>query len=158
MIRLIETQERGYVNLTVLATSFCTLKCELCATYTPYAEKPRHYDVNVLIKSVSRFFDCIDKHIGIVTISGGEPFMHPGLPGFIDFLTQYYADYEMIEIITNGTIVPSDKLLLSMKANRKINIMLDDYGALSANIGKVIEKFKSNNIEYRHRKYNSEEA
>jgi len=157
MIRLSETSDM--FNLSVLLTSKCTLKCKLCATYTPQQKLQRHYSYETLTKSVSRFMDSVDKKIGIITLSGGEPLMHPQLPELVDFFSTYIDRIEMFEIITNGTIVPDKKLLESLKFSPKVNIMIDDYGSkLSPNVSKIVEAFNSMGINYRVRKYYGEDA
>lgn len=159
MIRMSETIERDMMNLTVLLTTKCTLKCDLCATYTPQQKSPKHFSYEVLSKSIVRFMQSLDKHIGIVTLSGGEPLLHPQLPELVNLIRQYKGRMEMFEIITNGTVVPSPALLDALKSFDKANMLVDDYGPkLSVNIEKVCASFKQNGIAYRHRNYNEDEA
>jgi organic radical activating enzyme len=159
MIRMNETIERGMVNLTLLITTKCTLNCDLCATYTPQQERPQHFTYETLSCSIAQFMESMDRPIGIVTISGGEPLMHPQLPELVDFVGRYEARLEMLEIITNGTIVPSNVLLQALKKFPKANLLVDDYGPkLSVNIDKVCSAFEKNGIAYRHRNYNEDEA
>jgi len=97
--------------------------------------------------------------MGIMTISGGEPFMHPQLPEFLKFVSNYAPRVKMIEIITNGTIVPSDRLIDAMRHCPKFNLMVDNYGAeLSVNLDTLVEKLERNDIGYRVRNYTQEDA
>lgn len=146
-------------NLTMLITSKCTLQCKLCATYTTGHPHPKHYDYAILTKSVARYFDSVNKEMGIMTISGGEPFMHPQLPEFLKFVSNYASRVKMIEIITNGTIVPSDRLINAMRHCPKFNLMIDNYGTeLSVNLDTLVEKLERNDIGYRVRNYTQEDA
>lgn len=85
--------------------------------------------------------------------------MHPQLPEFLTFVSRYASRVKMIEIITNGTIVPSDSLIEAMKSCEKLNLMVDNYGeALSVNLEQVIKKLDENDISYRVRNYTEEDA
>lgn len=152
LVRLSETKDLR--NLTVLVTSKCNLKCKLCATYASQHPHPYHYDIETLTKSVSRYFESMTIPTGLITISGGEPLLHPQLPEFVEFISRYDERVRMIEIITNGSIVPNEKLLKALKSSEKFNLLIDDYGEkLSPNLKKLTEKLDSAGIAYRVRNY-----
>jgi hypothetical protein len=54
---------------------------------------------------------------------------------------------------TNGTIIPSDEQLKSLM-NKKVFIIITDYGALSRNIKGLMQKLEHNNIAFYVRKAN----
>ena len=154
LVRLSETKDLR--NITVLVTSRCNLKCKHCATYSSQHPHPYHYELETLKKSVSRYFESMSIPIGLVTISGGEPLLHPQIAEFIEFISQYGPRVRMIEIITNGNIVPNDKLIAALKKSEKFNLLIDDYGdKLSPNIKKMTEKLDASDIAYRVRNYTS---
>ena len=97
--------------------------------------------------------------MGIVTVSGGEPFLHPQLPEIMEFIIQYADRVRMIEIITNAAIVPNDRLLKVLSSCEKINLLVDNYGEkLSVNLRKLTEKLDSYGIAYRVRNYTKEDT
>jgi hypothetical protein len=146
------------MNLTVLITSKCTLKCKLCATYAPIHPSPCNYPFEQITKSVGRFFDSIDQ-VRLFTISGGEPLLHPQLPELIDYYSQFIDRMEIFEIITNGTVIPGERLLEKLKFSDKVDIMIDDYGPeLSVKVSQIVEAFKKNGIKHRVRKYYGDDA
>lgn len=146
------------MNLTVLITSKCTLKCKLCATYAPISPSPCDYPFERIKKSVERFFDSTD-NVRLFTISGGEPFLHSKLPELIDFFGTYVDRMGVFEIITNGTVVPNERLLRSLKFSDKVDIMIDDYGPkLSTKVPQIVDAFKNYGIKHRVRKYYGEDA
>lgn len=146
------------MNLTVLITSKCSLKCKLCATYAPIHPSPCHYPYERIAKSVEHFFNSID-HVKLFTISGGEPLLHPQLPELIDFFSAYIDRIGVFEIITNGTIIPNDRLLQSLQFSDKVDIMVDDYGPeLSTKVPQIVEVFNHYGIKHRVRKYYGEDA
>jgi molybdenum cofactor biosynthesis enzyme MoaA len=115
---------------------------------------PRHYPCETKIKSVSRFIDSMtDKKIGIVSIGGGEPFLHPQLPKFIESFSAYSDRISLLEIVTNGTVIPRQELLDALRS-QKVNVLLDNYGPeLSVRLNEVRALFDENKVEYRLRNY-----
>lgn len=145
-------------NLTILMTSYCTLRCKLCATYASTNKNPKHYSCEEMIKGVDRFFDCMGE-VELFTLSGGEPLLHPQLLKFIDHCRHYTDKMQKFEIITNGTIVPSNNILEALARTDKVDIMIDDYGpALSHNADTLVEAFNRFGIMHRRRKYYGEDA
>ncbi|MEW5954327.1 MAG: radical SAM protein [Bacillota bacterium] len=146
------------INLTVLITSKCTLKCKLCATYSPIHPSSCHYLYERITTSVERFFNSTGD-VKLFTISGGEPLLHPQLPELIDFFASNIERIGMFEIITNGTVIPNEKLLQRLGFSDKVNIMVDDYGPnLSTKVSQIVDAFNKHGIKYRVRKYYGEDA
>lgn len=144
------------VNLTVLMTSCCTLKCKLCATYASVSKNPHHYSWEQMLKGVERFFECVGE-VNLFTLSGGEPFLHPHISDFILGCRKFTEKAEKLEIITNGTIVPKPEILEVLSKTDKVDVMIDDYGReLSCRVEQLIEAFENYNIKYRRRNYQSE--
>lgn len=110
-------------NLTILLTSRCTLKCKLCATYAPQNKKPCHYDSKIIMASVDKYFASMGD-VCLFTLSGGEPLLHPDLVRMVQHFKQYASRMEKFEIITNGTIVPSEALLLALKEIPNVDVMI----------------------------------
>jgi len=157
LVRLSETKDLR--NLTVLVTSKCNLRCKLCATYSSQHPHPYHYDIETLKTSVARYYESMTTPGGLITISGGEPLLHPQIAEFVDFVRQFEDRVRMIEIITNGSVVPNDKLIEVLKKSEKINLLVDNYGEkLSVNLAKVVKKLDDNNIAYRVRNYTAQDT
>ena len=145
-------------NLTILLTSRCTLKCKLCATYAPQNKKPCHYDSKIIMASVDKYFASMGD-VCLFTLSGGEPLLHPDLVRMVQHFKQYASRMEKFEIITNGTIVPSEALLLALKEIPNVDVMIDDYGKnISKKVDDVVMAFEKYGIRYRRRKYYGEDA
>lgn len=157
VIRLSET--KNMTNLTVLLTSKCTLKCKLCATYASFQKNPIDYSYEILTKSVKKFFHCMKGQIGILTISGGEPLLYPQFVEFVEYIREFSNSIKMIEIITNGTICPSQKVLDTLKTFENLNVLVDNYGIkLSPNVPKITQAFDKYDIPYRLRTYTAENS
>jgi sulfatase maturation enzyme AslB (radical SAM superfamily) len=152
-------EKENLLNLTVLVTSKCSLKCKLCATYAPYNLNPRNYAYENLTRGVDCFFNTISNQIDKFTISGGEPLLYPQLHELIDFFSKYIDRINLFEIITNGTIIPSRQILRSLAFSDKVSIMIDNYGPqLSKRVPQVSNAFSSMGIQYRLRKYYGADA
>jgi len=130
----------------------CTLKCKLCCAYAPYFPTPvPHYSFAELTGWIKRFFELAD-NVDIFTFGGGEPFLHENLAELVDFVGNYRERIGRLEVITNGTILPSEKLIKSLK-DANARVLLDDYGPkLSVKAPEIAEIFEKNdvNFEYRH--------
>jgi MoaA/NifB/PqqE/SkfB family radical SAM enzyme len=88
------------------------------------------------------------------TISGGEPLLHPQLSELVDFFSTYIDRIELFEIFTNGTIVPTDRLLESLKFSSKVDVLVDNYGPeLSRKVPEIANAFSASGIKHRIRKY-----
>lgn len=130
-------------KLAFYVTLRCNLKCKLCAVYAPYYENPFHPSTEFLLKCIDRYFEIVD-NIRLFSISGGEPLLRKDLPEIISKVYEYQSRIDRLEIITNGTIIPSDNLICELRAfGDKVNILVDDYGpSKSINAAKATDKFK----------------
>ena len=140
-------------NTTLVVTFRCNLKCKLCAVSAPYYKEPPHYSVELLKKSIDRYFEAVD-HVDKFTVNGGEPLVHPQIAEIMDYALKYIDRMDMLEIITNGSIAPSKELAQVLQKSEKVDILIDDYGKeLSKNVDKMIGIFEEYHIKYRRRKY-----
>jgi MoaA/NifB/PqqE/SkfB family radical SAM enzyme len=107
---------------------------------------------------VDKYFELVS-HVKKFVISGGEPLLHNQLPEFIFHLLQYEDRINLIELITNGTIIPNEDVIIQMKKTNKMDVLVDDYGPdLSVHISEVSDILSKNNITYRIRKYYGNDA
>ncbi len=145
-------------NTTLVVTFRCNLKCKLCAVSAPYYKEPPHYSVELLKKSIDRYFEAVD-HVDKFTVNGGEPLVHPQIAEIMDYALKYIDRMDMLEIITNGSIAPSKELAQVLQKSEKVDILIDDYGKeLSKNVDKMIGIFEEYHIKYRRRKYYGSDA
>lgn len=135
------------------STLRCTLKCKLCCTFSPYYHPPKHFDYNFLAETVDRYFKVVDS-VGKFTISGGEPFIHEDLDKVITKISEYFNRIGVLEIITNGTVKPSGKLLdVLEKYKDNVSLMIDEYGHLSDKVGLISTLLQERGVDFRIRNY-----
>ncbi|MEL7661268.1 radical SAM protein [Acetobacterium wieringae] len=138
------------------STLRCSLKCKLCCTFSPYYDPAPHFHSKYIEKEIVKYFEIVN-HVEKFTISGGEPFLHEELYLIVDKISLYFGQIGVLEIITNGTIYPSDELIrVLIKYKDKMTIMIDDYGALSNKITNIRSLFDEKGIDYRVRNYNGD--
>lgn len=145
-------------NLTVLLTSCCTLRCRLCATYTPLVAQPHHYSYETITRSVDRFFSCMGSS-NLFTLGGGEPLLHPQLPELLESFNKWIPQCNKFEITTNGTVVPNTAVLQQLSRMEKVDILVDNYGPeLSKKVPEIADAFLKYGITFRIRDYYSNDA
>lgn len=130
-------------KLAFYVTLRCNLRCTLCAVYAPYYDNPFHPTFEFLLKCIDRYFELVD-HIGLFSASGGEPLLRDDLSSIVDKVHTYDDRIDRFEIITNGSIIPSDSLIKSLKPfGPKLNLLIDDYGSdKSVHAQEVTDKFR----------------
>jgi MoaA/NifB/PqqE/SkfB family radical SAM enzyme len=139
-------QDLIYVNaLDVQVTEKCTMKCKDCSNLMQYYGRPVHADMDNLVTSLEKFIEAID-HLADARVIGGEPFMVKELPKILNFLTKSNK-VGHITIYTNGTIVPNDEVINSLKS-QKIVVEITDYNEYSRNLKKLSNVMKINGIKY----------
>lgn len=139
-------------------THRCTLKCKLCGAYSPYYSPTPHWRGEELQSYVDKYFEVVDS-VEKMTISGGEPFLHPDLPELVKYLNKYKDRIGLLEFITNGTLVPKIELIRKMHDFGKVKVIIDNYGPeLSTKVPEVEKVFKQYNIFFETRKYYGEDA
>ena len=134
-------------SLDVVITERCTLKCNDCSNLMQYYKKPKSTNTSDILTQLSKILSV--SKVNSVRLIGGEPLLHPDLHIIIDHLNQSLIDnHNSIEIYTNATLIPSDRLLESMARAKNLTVYISDYGSLSRNKEILLDKLKSNRIRY----------
>ena len=129
----------GYLYLyhvEIPVTQRCNLRCKNCVFMMPYFEKPVDFNIENTLQYIRRMLDCIDA-IQILRILGGEPFLYHDLEEVVKEALNS-PKVRTVEIVTNGTIVPPEEMLETLK-NPKLKIQISDYGKLSRNRDQIKE-------------------
>lgn len=115
-----------YLELCI--TPRCSLKCVNCANLMQYYESPKDYDTERIFAEVDRLLACVDS-IDCFRILGGEPFMHKDIARIISYCAEQ-GKIVQVQLVTNGTIVPKEKVLKAL-AHAKVSVYISDYGTVS---------------------------
>lgn len=140
----------------------CTLKCRLCADYSPlYMERKEYYYVTFdnYCREISEVFKIYD-YIEEITITGGEPLLHKELAKIVSFTLENFSNqFKVCRIFSNGTILPNDKLLkvISEYSSNNFEWVMDHYGTISQKAEETVSLLEENHIPYRVNRYYGEE-
>ncbi|MCL2633233.1 MAG: hypothetical protein FWD34_01830 [Oscillospiraceae bacterium] len=136
-------------KLVVKAGTKCSLKCEKCGEFNPYlGENTFDFNLEYLSNDVFKIAKCVE-HINTVHIAGGEPFLHPNLYLFVSYLSNI-QNIGLIEIVTNGTVIPNEiTLKLLLKLQRRIIVLVSDYSNADVNQKRVISLLEETGINHR---------
>jgi organic radical activating enzyme len=141
-----------FPSVSFLPTSLCNLKCKHCLNFTPYIKKHLVRSFEQLKQTIDLLFSKVDMLI-LFHISGGEPFTYPYLSELIEYISENFRNrFGRLEMTTNGTIAPSEKLLAAIK-NANIHLIIDDYcDSLSPQyqnkMNELIKKLENFAIDY----------
>lgn len=154
-------EKQFVVERANLAVSMkCSLKCKLCGTYSPYLSNLKQPSFDDLLEYTRRYFNIVD-FTEKFTISGGEPLLFKQLPEVINSLFKYKDKIGELEIVTNGTIVPNDEVLNSVRkfGSTFYRFLVDDYGSnLSTKTKEIDAVLKEADLPYVIRNYTSTDA
>jgi len=133
-----------YLELCV--TPLCTLRCRKCANFMPLYSHGSHYSVETVLQPFDKVMSSIDSVLWF-RILGGEPFLHPDL----DIIIRHCSSnkkIEHVEIVTNGTVLPSKDMMRTLKET-KSKIYISNYGYASCRKDLLIRELEKNNIPYK---------
>lgn len=145
-------------GVTVITSFVCNLNCKFCGAYVPYLKNKLVRSIDEIMKGVERFFDIVDR-VEYLGVTGGEPLIYKDFAALLERLLPYSDRFEKMQIITNGTMVPSDDVIKAIKKFEKnyCYFTIDDYGPqLSKRISEIENVLKSNDVPYEIRDYCSE--
>lgn len=132
-------------------TTYCNLRCKRCGKCTPYFKNKKHFTP----QEIKVNLDLLSKHVDKIyyaSIIGGEPFLNPALPEIIEIVSAC-DKIEHLELTTNGTIVPDDRLLRAIKKSG-LSVHISRYPAISEKITdnriKLEEKLKEYGIFFEY--------
>lgn len=139
------------LELKLLAVSVgqaCNLKCKNCANFAPYAHKENmRYHIESIKADLDKLLPCF-KEIDTFHIQGGEPLLYSDLDKLLTFMqTKYGHIIKNIQIATNGTIIPSEKILDVMKTTEVV-VRISNY-PIESKVDELITLLKEKEIRYR---------
>ena len=143
----------GYLNpdklflrsVDLIITERCSLKCRDCSNLMQYYVKPQDCDLSTLLKSVDRLFTIVDEIMDF-RIIGGDAFMNREWPEIVKRV-RYEPKAKRVVLYTNGTIVPDDDSLETLRGDKTL-VIITDYGVLSRNLAPLKIQLKRMGIAY----------
>nr|WP_288724034.1 radical SAM protein [uncultured Sellimonas sp.] len=129
--------------LEVFITEKCTLRCRDCSHLIPRYENPKDYNIDEIIENLKNVFSLVDK-ISDLIILGGEPLLHKEIEKLLEFCYKEKKQNK-ITIISNGTVLPTDNLLKTMKRTGT-RLRISNYGKYSIHMNDIIKKCQEQKV------------
>lgn len=116
---------RLIVSVFLSVGTACTLKCKNCMPLNPYTPScMKRYTIESLVRDIRTLASVVD-FIPSIILVGGEPLIHTDIATLIDEIAA--ADnIGKIIIATNGTFIPNDKVLKTLRDN-KVFVRISNY-------------------------------
>lgn len=136
-----------FASENMLPSTICNLNCRDCLNFTPYIKKHSVEIIDVLKRTVDLFFGAVDL-IYRFQITGGEPLLYKDLLPLLEYIDDNYRSKIIrFEIVTNGTIVPSDEMCEFLK-QKEMYVFLDDYRMSLPDGNEKYQKVKNQLVKY----------
>lgn len=90
----------SYERMDIALSEYCNLTCQMCRR----PSEALFMDEELCKKAIS---EAAELGIGIVSFSGGEPFVHPAI---LRLLEHAFATGMRVQMVSNGTLIKEDKL------------------------------------------------
>ncbi len=113
--------------MTFIISTRCSLNCKYCGQRLSEYQTVDKKDFALadIKRDIDHFLGAVD-FVGMISIIGGEPFLHPELSEIVDYLLTK-ENFGVINITTNGIIKLTDALLRKLKSERvKISFSIYD--------------------------------
>ena len=145
------------LRTTLVVTSHCTLRCELCQAFVPYLEHPTNLALADAIVVLKNYFRAVDR-VKTFNLSGGEPLLNKDFPLITAEVLSYAEQIEdVVTIVTNGTLeLAEDFLELLGRFRRKILVVISDYGELSPRVTAIVKSLNRYGLNHRVSKFHGE--
>ncbi len=132
-------------SVDIVITERCSLKCRHCSNLMQYYKHPKDCSMEEVLRDINAFCSVVDE-VNEFRLIGGEPFMNKDFHVILDRLVNE-AKAKKVVIYTNGTIIPQTHQLESLK-DKKVLVIITDYGELSRNLQKLLDVLKVNTINF----------
>ena len=141
-LRFFITKKPVMPLLEYIVTTRCTMNCKECNTKIPeYNKNNTHSKITTFDefkKDIDTLLAAVD-YIEFFGFVGGEPLLASELDKMIKYAIKQKKIHHIF-IATNGTILPNEKLLASLK-NKKVSVQLSDYRNVTNIKGNVKVKY-----------------
>ncbi len=129
-------------------TTRCTFRCKYCSNLMPYFDKQYDYTPKEIVEDLMLLFNRVD-YLASYYLIGGEPLLNKELPSIISNVYENFSEQiGYIQIITNGSVVPSEELIRVMR-KCNVTVRISDYTKMipyKPRLEEVETKFKRGGV------------
>ena len=152
--------EKGELNIPqceFVITTRCSLKCKYCSNLMPLFNEKTHSDLS--FEDFKKDFDILINNVNRIRkfcLIGGEPLINKEIYKMLDYAASN-EKIDLIEIISNGTIIPSKELIETIKKyNNKVYFYFSNYSVNKdikiLKYDEIFKILKDENIKYQSAK------
>ena len=125
-------------SVIISVTQRCTLRCCKCCALIQYFKSPQDVPSENIYRDIDAIMEKAD-YVRRLCFVGGETLLVKELPEYIQYaIEKYKSKISFIQIVTNGTVMPSEDYLAKLKKTRKyLSVGISDYGELSSNADRL---------------------
>jgi len=111
-----EDRELSFQVLTFILSLRCTLNCKYCGQRLIEIPKEarRNFDKEAIKRDIDHMMEVVD-FVGMISLIGGEPFIHPDLLEIVKHILNNWDNFGIIEITTNGVFHVSMETIYRLK-------------------------------------------
>jgi len=135
----------------IMVTEKCNLNCSYCNMFIPHYDSPTHKNVDGIFFDIDSYFNVVD-YVSIFHLVGGEPFLHPNIKDIIEYVEKKYSSrIDKFIITTNGTVLPKEEVLETLKHSNvilSVSNYTDELEKLSKKVNRVINTYKDLKINH----------
>ncbi|MDR1819875.1 MAG: radical SAM protein [Methanobrevibacter sp.] len=110
------------LNISIELTNYCNLKCKHCYNNCSI-DNDNFIDKNEIL---SLLHDLKNLGLSSVELTGGEPLSHPNFNEIVEYCLK---SFNLVAIITNGTLVDHEKIQIFKKYKNKLMIQVSLNGS-----------------------------
>ncbi len=141
-------------SMGVLVSNKCTMTCEGCNHLRDHYVSTDNKDLapDRIIDDLEKFLSAVDL-VNKLVLVGGESFLHPHIESIVERILQL-PRIGIVQVITNGTVVPKSRRLFELLASPRVIIEISDYGdhvpvQLRPNLERFVTRLEEYGIHYR---------
>jgi len=99
-------ETKRHLDFEFRIVEHCNLNCSGCYTFAPLA-KEKYMSVESINNDLLRLKNLSPKNnlIKVITLSGGEPLLHPDLIKIISMVRFHFPELSFLQLITNGILL-----------------------------------------------------
>ena len=140
-------------NMGVLISNKCNLSCQGCNHLRYLYKKKDNMDLTSeeIINDLTKIVDASDLICRLVIV-GGEAFLHSEFYRILKDILEL-PKIGIINVITNGTVMPKNKEVFKLLSNKRVIVEISDYGdrlseKLRDNMREFMVELDKNNVNY----------
>lgn len=133
-------------SIDVCMTTRCDLRCKGCGSLMPMYEHPADVELDLILRSLDRFFSVVDR-VFRVNVIGGEPFLYPDMAQVIEYLN---GKEQVVKVVvpTNGTVMPENPRLYEALRNPKNHVRISHYESFDKKSGRLLARLQEEKIDH----------